>query len=497
MQTHRNDNIAHFDLAAAARDEMLRQGFTLIHTKSEAEQLAQIVAADGVSREELDSLEDLRDLPWSSIDNDTSRDLDQIEYAEKTAAGIRVLIAIADVSAAVAKDSPIDKFARNQTQTVYTGVMNFPMLANALSTGLTSLNEHEDRAALVIEYTVGGDGSLSKQKLYRAQVNNKAQLAYSSVGPWLSGGPIDDRLRVKLAAVPELESQLKLQDQAAQALRAARARAGSIDFRRAEAQPIMADGKVQSVQNTLHNRAMDLIEDLMIAANETVAEALHKAKRSGLRRVVRSPERWQRIVDLAAEYKTQLPATPDSLALNHFLTHQREIDPDHYPDLALTIIKLMGAGEYIVARGDDPSAHIHFALAAQDYSHSTAPNRRFPDLVTQRLVKAMLAGEPAPYGDDELGMIAEHTNDREKATNKVARAMFKRIAAVSLAGHIGQTYKGVITGASDRGTYVRVFTPPVEGRIVHGQSGLDVGDKVNVKLTHLDPQRAFIDFSRG
>ncbi|ADV84154.1 Exoribonuclease II [Terriglobus saanensis SP1PR4] len=493
----------HFDLNVAAAGEMQFQGFSLRHSADEQAQLATIVANDGVPQTDLDALLDLRNLLWSSIDNDTSRDLDQIEWAEETVdpvdpkdAAIRVLIGVADVSAAIAKDSPIDRFARDQTQTVYTGVRNFPMLPNALSTGLTSLNENEDRAALIIEYTVLKDGAMIHQKIYRAQVQNKAQLAYSSVGPFLSDNKIDARLSIKLAANPELQQQLRLQDEAAQNLRAARARNGSLDFRRSEAQPILADGVVKSIESIEHNRAMQLIEDLMIASNETVAESLHNAKRSSLRRIVRSPERWQRIVDLAALKGTQLPAEPDSLALNGFILEQQKADPDHYPDLALTIIKLMGAGEYVLSRGNDPTPPAHFALAAQDYSHSTAPNRRFPDLVTQRLVKAMLAHEPAPYGDDELAMIAEHTNDRERATNKVARSMFKRITAVAMQNRVGETFNGVITGANDKGVWVRVFTPPVEGKIVQGDKGLDVGDKVRVKLIHTDPQRAFIDFAR-
>lgn len=484
-----------FDLAAAATAEMQRQGFTLQQPSGERQQLAEIVAEGPV----LPANEiDLRGLPWSSIDNDTSRDLDQIEVAEETPEGIRIRVAIADVSATVEKNTPIDKFARDQTQTVYTTVRNYPMLPNELSTGLTSLNPNEDRAAMVTEFTVTPEGKLIHQKIYPALVRNTAQLAYSRVGPFLEGTAAPDpTFSMKLAGSPELQEQLRLQDKAAQLLRAARARAGSLDFRRAEAQPLIADGKVLSISSSTHNRAMDLIEDLMIAANETVAQALHDAKRSSLRRIVRVPKRWDRIVEIAAEKKTKLPATPDSTALNNFLTHQRMTDPDHYPDLALTVIKLMGSGEYVLTRGTDPNPPSHFALAAQDYSHSTAPNRRFPDLVTQRLVKAMLAKEPAPYGDDELATIAEHTNEREKATNKVARNMLKRIGAVAMSSHVGENFNGVITGSGPKGTYVRVFQPPVEGKVVRGDHGLDVGDKVNVKLVHTDPVHAFIDFARN
>jgi exoribonuclease-2 len=294
-----------------------------------------------------------------------------------------------------------------------------------------------------------------------------------------------------------LQAQLSLQDAAAVALRAQRVRRGALEFSRAEADPVVVDGKVQSFGMVFHNRASDLIEELMIAANETMAKTLRAAKRSCIRRVVRSPERWARMVELVGRYGTSLPAEPDSGALNAFLQKQRAADAVHYPDLSLAIIKLMGPGEYVLAKGDEEEAQGHFGLAAQDYAHSTAPNRRFADLVTQRVVKAMLAGEAPPYSDEELAAIAAHCNERESAARKVERAMVKRIAAVALAGSVGKTFHGVITGASDKGTYVRVFDPPVEGKIVRGANGLDVGDTVDVTLLHTDPQHAFIDFAHG
>jgi len=295
----------------------------------------------------------------------------------------------------------------------------------------------------------------------------------------------------------DLQAQLKLQDEATVALRAQRVRQGALEFNRAEADPLVVDGKVLSIGTAFHNRASDLIEELMIAANETMARTMRGAGRSCLRRVVRSPERWARIVELVGRHGTVLPAEPDSKALNTFLQAQRAADAVHYPDLALAIIKLMGPGEYVVAKADETDPPGHFGLAAQDYAHSTAPNRRFADLVTQRLVKAMLAKEPAPYSDDELATIATHCNERESAARKVERAMVKRIAAVALAGDVGKSFHGVITGANDKGTYVRVFDPPVEGKIVSGANGLDVGDTVDVTLVHTDPQHAFIDFSHA
>jgi exoribonuclease-2 len=325
-------------------------------------------------------------------------------------------------------------------------------------------------------------------------VRNKAQLAYSHVGPWLEASAGPD---AKVAASAELQAQLKLQDEAAVALRAERVRRGALEFSRAEADPVVVDGKVQSFGTVFHNRASDLIEELMIASNETLAKTLRAAKRSCIRRVVRSPERWARIVELVGRYGTTLPAEPDSGALNTFLQKQQVADAVHYPDLSLAIIKLMGPGEYVLSKGDGDEVQGHFGLATQDYAHSTAPNRRFADLVTQRVVKAMLAGETPPYTDEELAAIAAHCNERESAARKVERAMVKRIAAVALAGSIGKTFHGVITGANDKGTYVRVFDPPVEGKIVKGANGLDVGDTVDVTLLHTDPQHAFIDFAHA
>ncbi|GGA60775.1 ribonuclease II [Edaphobacter acidisoli] len=482
-----------FDLAAAATAEMIREGFHPGFPNGTEEQVQEI-RADGHVAVPGGSLRDLRDQVWSSIDNDTSRDLDQIEVAERVKDGIRVRVGIADVSSSVLKGTPIDKHAADQTQTIYTAVKNFPMLPNELSTDLTSLNENEDRAADVVEYLVDAQGVVGESSIYTAVVRNKAQLAYSKVGPWLedTGGPDP-----KVAASPDLQAQLKLQNEAALALRAERVRQGALEFNRTEADPVVIDGAVREIRTATHNRATDLIEEFMIAANGVAARKLKDAKRSCLRRVVRTPQRWDRIVELVARHGTKLPATPDSGALNAFLQAQRTSDAVHYPDLALAIIKLMGPGEYVLTPGDDPNPLGHFGLAAEDYTHSTAPNRRFPDLVTQRIVKAMLANQPPPYSDNELAAIAQQCNMQERAARKVERTMQKRVAAVALADRIGQVFHGVVTGAGDKGTYVRVFHPPVEGKVVHGEQGLDVGDTVDVKLVHTDPVHAFIDFARA
>jgi exoribonuclease R len=508
-------NAAHFDLAGAALDEMHAAGFKPEFGSGVAEQVAEI-RERLTERKPETGVEDLRTLGWSSIDNDTSRDLDQVEVAERVPGGIRLHVAIGDVAAAVPKGSPIDKHAEAQTQTIYTAVRQFPMLPFDLSTDMTSLNEDADRTAIMMSFTVAGNGLMSDEIVSRSMVHNRAQLAYSRVGPWLentAAGNVDNdvfslRSDSARAAQPQSEAQrapalpddwlveqLKLQDEAAQALHKARVENGALEFHRAEADPVVADGRVVDVHEATHNRAMDLIEDLMVAANGVMARALRHGGRSGLQRVVRIPVRWDRIVSLAAEHGGELPPAPDSVALNNFLETQRKSDSIHYPDLAVAVIKLMGPGEYMLMRpNDDPTGH--FGLAARDYTHSTAPNRRFPDLVTQRVLHAMINHAPPPYSDAELGAIAQHCNEADKALRKIERDMQKRVAAVALASRIGQTFAGVVTGASDKGVYVRVFSPPAEGRVMQGGDGLDVGDKVTVKLIHTDPARAFIDFAQ-
>ncbi len=471
---------------------MIRQGFRVDPPEGEDQQLTSLRSAPVAATSP--AVRDLRALPWSSIDNDTSRDLDQAEVAQRSERGIVVQIAIADVAASVARDSPLDRFAADQTQTVYTAVRNFPMLPVQLSTDLTSLNEARDRRAVVTEFTVSAAGDLQDTGVSEGLIRNAAQLAYSKVGPWLEG---KNGAPGKIQSSPALQEQLRLQAEAATALHARRLKDGALDFTRMEADPKVVDGQVKSLSIARRDAATELIEELMIAANETIASTLLAAKRSCIRRVVRSPERWERIVEVAKRFRVDLPATADSAALSAFLTAQKNSDPDHYPELALSIIKLMGPGQYVLSRADDPEQPGHFGLAAREYAHSTAPNRRFVDLVTQRILKAMIANQPPPYTDDELSAIAAHCNDRESAARKVERAMQKREAAVALSNRVGATFSGIITGASSKGTYVRVFDPPVEGRIMQGEQGLDVGDRVQVTLLHTDPQHAFIDFKRA
>ncbi len=468
----------HIDLAAAARQEMIASGFEP-DIPPDAQQQADSLAPQAGGR-------DLTALPWSSIDNDESRDLDQVEWAERAGGGIRVRIGIADVSAAVAIGTPIDAYASRETTTVYAGVKTFPMLPERLSTDLTSLSEGETRAAIVIEFLVSADGSVSEGSVYPAAVRNDARLTYSQIGPWLEGTGA-------LQASSEIQAQLRLQDEAAQALRQARDRLGALTFDRKEVAPVIENGQVKNIATRASNRAGRLIEDFMIAANEVMAQTLRGAGVSSIRRVVRAPERWPRIVELASHYGDTLPPQPDAKALNEFLLRRKQADPAHYPDVSLSVLKLMGPGEYVLMRPGD-EAEGHFGLAAHDYTHSTAPNRRFADLVTQRLLKAV--GSPAPYNDDELAGIARNCTLKEDAARKVERSMTKRIAAAALAPRIGQVFSAVVTGVTPKGVFVRIVDPPVEGRLMRGEAGLDVGDRLHVRLLATDPQRGYIDFGR-
>jgi VacB/RNase II family 3'-5' exoribonuclease len=485
-----NAHASHFDLRAAAKETMVQHGFEPEFPPAVLEQLANLRAPEMVQSR--GDARDLRTLLWSSIDNDTSRDLDQIEVAAALPDGsTKILVGIADVDAFVPKDSPVDAHAAKETTTVYTGVQNFPMLPEQLSTGLTSLLEGDDKLAIIIEYVVNADGHVVASDVYRALVRNKAQLTYNAVGAWLAGGPAPD----KVAASTDLQAQLRLQDKVAQALESERYRHGALNIETTETHPIVAHDQIVDIEKQEKNRATELIEEFMIAANEVVARMLVGKRVSSIRRVVKTPERWDRIVELAARYGGRLPGTPDSKALNDFLMARKDADPDHFADLSLAVIKLMGPGEYVLERPGDPEQG-HFGLAVQDYTHSTAPNRRFADLVTQRLIKSVLANQSAAYPDPELSGIARNCTLKEDAARKVEREMAKRIAAVAMTSRISQVFDGIVTGVTPKGTFVRVLKPHVEGLLARGEQGLDVGDKVRVKLISTDPQRGYIDFAR-
>ena len=457
----------------------------------EAEQQLESLKADAIAAPDA-HLEDLRSMFWSSIDNDTSRDLDQLEVAERLTEGIRVLIAIADVDSDVSLGSPLDQHAALETTSVYTGIRTFPMLPERLSTDLTSLNQDADRMAVVVDMTIAADGSIRSGGIYRALVRNRAQLTYNGVGPWLEGRADPPP---KITASPDLAAQLRLQDEAAQAMLLARQLKGALNIDRVETEALITDGRVEGISIRNKNRATELIENFMVAANGVMARTLTDAKVSSIRRVVRTPERWQRIVDLAARTGDLLPAQPDSGSLSLFLQKRKAADPAHYADVSLAVIKLMGPGEYVLSHPGE-AGQIHFALAAQDYTHSTAPNRRFADLVTQRLIKSVLAKQPPPYTDPQLDAIAKNCTLKEDAARKVERIMNKRIAAVALEHRIGETFAAVVTGVTPKGTFVRVSNPPAEGLLIRGQQGVDVGDQFAVKLVSTDPQRGFLDFAK-
>ncbi len=438
-------------------------------------------------------IRDLRSLAWSSIDNDTSRDLDQVEYVEKLAVGgSRLLIGIADVDAAVPKGAATDAQAALETTSVYTGVTTFPMLPLELSTDLTSLLDSQDRRAVVIELHVLESGEVSDHTVYPAWLRNRAKLAYSSTGAWLEGhGPIPPAV----AAVPGMETQLRLQFEVSQQLRGLRKKQGALTFGSIEATTVMENGAVKDLAVSPHNVAQDIIESFMVAGNVAMARYLAEKGSLSIRRVVRTPKRWDRIQAMAAQFGTKLPVIPDSRALSEFLEQRQAADALHFPDLSLAVVKLLGPGEYIV---EPPGGEHegHFGLAVHDYTHSTAPNRRYADLVTQRLLKSAVASVAGPYSQPELAQIAAHCTEREDAARKVERLMRKVIAASVMSQRIGEVFDGVVTGASPKGTYLRLLKFPAEGRVVRGPEGIDVGDRVRVRLISVEVSKGFIDFER-
>ena len=480
----------HFNLVAAAHASMIEHGFQPDFPAGAATELSAIEAHPETPA--APGAQDLRGLLWSSIDNDTSKDLDQIEWAEQLPDGrIRVLVGVADVDVRVNKGTVLDSHAQSETTSVYTGVKVFPMLPSELSEGITSLNENEDRVAVVIEYAVDAAGTVTDGKAYRALVRNRAQLAYPSVGAWLEGsGPAP----AKVAASADLAAQLKLQDAAAQRMENGRFQHGALDLETIETRPVMLKDDAVEIAKLEKNRATSLIEEFMVAANGVIARTFGDAGVASIRRIVRTPKRWDRIVEVAAGLGTTLPAEADSKALNDFLLAQKQKDPDHFPDLSLTIVKLMGPGEYVLVKPNEVSPG-HFGLAVQDYTHSTAPNRRFPDVVTQRLLKAHIAQGQQPYSTDDLTAVAARCTLMEDNARKVERDMQKRIAAVVLHPRIGQSFQAIVTGVNNYGTFVRTLDPHVDGMLVQGGKGLDVGDKLTVKLISTNPEKGFIDFA--
>jgi exoribonuclease II len=478
------------ELKSIAHRAMLEHGLEPDFPSAALEQLAGMRPA---AAQAAPGLRDLRSLPWCSIDNDDSRDLDQLTVAEPLAGGaVRILVAIADVDASVARGTPLDEHAGTNTTSVYTPAQIFPMLPERLSTDLTCLAEDQERLSLVIELTIGADGLVRDSGIYRARVVNRAKLAYNSVAAWLEGrGPPPPRV----ASVAGLDQQLRIQDGIAQLLKRVRHEQGTLSLTTLEAQAVHEGAALIDLRPDEDNRASELIEYFMIAANEVAARYLEGAGRSSLRRVLRTPERWPRIVSLAHGLGESLPAAADAKSLSAFLLKRQQAAPASFPELSLAIVKLLGAGEYVLKRAGEP-AEGHFGLALSDYTHATAPNRRFPDVITQRLLKAALAGVAAPYEDQALRTLAAHCTEQEGNAAKVEREVRKAAAAMLLQSRIGQQFDALVTGASAKGTWVRITHPLAEGRLVQDSEGLDVGDPVRVKLTHTDVQRGFIDFVR-
>ncbi len=478
------------DLVVRAWQAMRDEGFEPDLSPEAAHELASLPEPSAEC-----GLRDLRSLLWSSIDNPDSRDLDQVEMAERLPDGnILVRVGIADVDCLVKAWTPLDAYAVRSTTSVYTGIVTFPMLPELLSTDRTSLNPDQDRMAVVVEMTVDAGGNVQRGDVFRALLHNYAKLDYESVGPWLEG---KSSLPERVAAIPGLEEQIRLQDEAARRLAARRRQEGSLELETIEVRPVLdTQGQVTGLEVPSKNRAHALIENFMVAANTVIARFLSQNGVPALQRTVRSPERWARIVALAEELGEWLPDTANSRALSTFLIRRREANPVSFPDLSLSIIKLLGPGEYAVVR---PGEHLgHFGLAASTYTHSTAPNRRYPDLITQRLIKATLKGEaPPPYTESDLDVLARHCTEREDASRKVERLMRKVAAAALLAERVGDIFTAIVTGVSRKGTFARLLSPPVEGRVVTGEAGMDVGDSVRVRLIATDPLQGYIDFARA
>ena len=490
MPVNTNDKQHRAILRRIARRAMIERGLLPDFSAEALTELAGIPASAATAGE---GVRDLRHLLWASIDNDDSLDLDQLTVAETMPEDqVKIFVAVADVDSIVRNGSAIDDHARHNTTSVYTAATIFPMLPDQLSTNLTSLAFDEDRPVIVIEMVIGADGSLQASDIYRARVRNHAKLAYNSVAAWLEGkGPVPEAI----ASVSGLDENLRIQDRAAQRMKNLRHLHGALNFETVEVRPVFEGNEICGLEKEKKNRATELIEDFMIAANGVTARYLSSRKFPSLRRVVRTPKRWERIVALAGERGFTLTHDPAAAALEEFLTKEKAADPLRFSDLSLSVIKLMGPGEY-VAEIPGETAPGHFGLAVADYAHSTAPNRRYPDLITQRLLKAAMDQHSAPYKNEDLEALGKHCTEQENAAKKVERQVGKSAAAMLLEARIGDRFDAIVTGAAPKGTWARLLDPPVEGRLVHGFEGVDVGQRVRVQLIHTDVEQGFIDFKR-
>ena len=489
MQSHHPDHRS--ILVNIAHQAMLAHGFLPDYSPQVQAEVDQIQGSWDIGSNA--TIHDQRNLLWASIDNDDSRDLDQLTTAEAMPDGKwKIFVAIADVDSYVKKGSAINEHARHNTTTVYTPARIFSMLPERLSTDLTSLNLNLDRTAIVIKMVIAQDGSITSSSIYQARVRNHARLAYNRTAAWLENRT---EMPEDIAAVPGLAESLRMQDQAARHMKNIRHLNGALSLETIQARPSFDGDQIRSLEVDEPNRAKEIIEDFMIGANGVTARFLSANGFPSIRRVVRKPKRWERIVEIAADHMVKLPDSPDSKALEEFLVKQKATDPIRFPDLSLAVIKLMGAGEYMA---EPPEGQVpgHFGLAVKDYSHSTAPNRRFPDLITQRLIKAALDGKPVPYPMDELNSLAIHFSTAEDEAKKVERQVEKSAAALLLESRIGEKFEALVTGASEKGTWVRLLTIPVEGKLVEGFKGLDVGDRLRVELVDTNIERGYIDFKK-
>jgi len=478
-------------LQAIARRVMMQKGLVPDFSNEAIAELAGIKMPAVTNGEKV---RDLRDVLWASIDNDDTRDIDQLTAAQAFPGdSVKIFVAVADVDALVKNGSAIDDHARRNATSVYTAAETFPMLPEKLSTNLTSLSFNEDRLAIVVELMIDRDGALLASDIYRACVCNHAKLAYNSVAAWLEGTGSPPEA---LASVNGLGENLRLQERAAQTMRSLRRRQGALSLETVEARPVFDGNEIRDLEVERKNRARIIIEEFMIAANVVAARYLVSRKFPCLRRAVGTPKRWDRIVEIAGEHGLELPQKPDSRALEEFLMKEKGIDPQRFPDLSLSVIKLIGPGEYIADTQGDANVPGHFDLAVGAYTHTTAPNRRYVDLVVQRLLKAAVGGAPVPYSSDELKALAIDCTEKENAAGKVERQVFKSAAAILLESRVGEDFNAIVTGASPKGTWVRLAHPPVEGKLVEGFHGVDVGHRIRVQLIHTDVEAGFIDFKK-
>ena len=478
------------DLSRIAVIVMKEKGLEPDFSKEIHDQLSEI-NSPGIDDDP--KIQDLTHLLWCSLDNDDSRDLDQLTTCTEISNGsYKIFIAIADVDVLIKKNTPIDEHAQLNTASVYTSARIFPMLPEKLSTNLTSLNFNEPRLALVTEIVIGSTGDVQGSTIYRAKVLNKAKLAYDAVSDWIIG---NSPVPLAISSVPGMDLQITNQDQIAQKLRAKRHEAGSLQLEIFQPKAIFEGERIIGIAEQEHNRGRQLIEEFMIATNESTAHFLQKKGIPSLRRIVRSPDRWLRIVELAKQYGEALPNDPDSKALSEFLAKRHLADPLRFPDLSLIVVKLMGPGEYVLERpGADPIGH--FGLAVQDYMHSTAPNRRYPDLITLRMLKHAIANQPSPYDNQELYSLAVHCTTQEDAIRKVERRVRKSEAALFLEPYIGKDFDGVITGITPNYGWVRIFNPPAEGMLLKLPRDAAIGNKLRVKLVSTDVELGHINFMK-